>query len=45
MAVLPHRFLDIDYALELVEYYTHRNFVAYKSHRKKAMKEIKMLIL
>ena len=44
MAVLPHRFLDIDYVLEVIEYHTQRNVVAYKSHRKRVMRLIKLLL-
>jgi hypothetical protein len=37
VAVLPLRSLTLQGAIEIVSYHTHRNDIAYKSHRKKRL--------
>jgi hypothetical protein len=40
---LSLRSLSVQGAMEIVEYHLHRNLVAYKSHRKKRVKLVKLL--
>jgi hypothetical protein len=40
-AVLPIVPYDRDYAIKIIAYYQRRNYHAYRSHRKKKMKELK----
>ena len=42
--VLPLRSLTKQYALEILRYHTHRNFIAYQSHRKKRLAEANRLM-
>ena len=35
-AMLPYHSIDRAYALEIVKYHTDRNYIAQKSHRKRA---------
>jgi len=37
--MLPYQSIERLYALELVKYHTARNYIAQKSHRKKAIAE------
>jgi hypothetical protein len=41
-AALPLRSLTLEGAIEMVKYYTLRNYVAYVSHRKKAVAKAKL---
>lgn len=43
--LLPVRSIDRAYALEIVRYHIVRNFIAYKSHRKKRVALAKYLNL
>lgn len=42
-SVLPLRSLTIQGALQIIDYHIRRNDIAYKSHRKKRLKEAKDL--
>ena len=42
-AMLPYHSIERLYALEIVKYHTDRNYIAQKSHRKKAMAEANLL--
>jgi len=42
-ALLPYRSIDRFYALEIVKYHTTRNYIAQKSHRKRAIAEAVLL--
>ena len=42
-ATFPLRSLTSEGAIEMIKYYTHRNHVAYISHRKKAVAKAKAL--
>ena len=42
MVVLPLASLNIKQALEIIHYHTQRNYVAYKSHRKKRLLQLEL---
>jgi len=42
-AMLPYHSIDQAYALEILKYHTNRNYIAQKSHRKKAIAEANLL--
>jgi len=42
-ATFPLRSLTLEGAIEMIKYHTHRNHVAYISHRKKAVAKTKAL--
>jgi hypothetical protein len=42
-AMLPYHSIEQSYALELVKYHTDRNYIAQKSHRKRAIAEAFLL--
>jgi hypothetical protein len=42
-AMLPYHSINRAYALEIVKYHTDRNYIAQKSHRKRAIAEAFLL--
>ncbi len=42
MVVLPLASLNMKKALEIIRYHTLRNYVAYKSHRKKRLLQLEL---
>ena len=42
-AILPVIPYDRNYAIEIIEYYTRRNYIAYRSHRKTTIERLKKL--
>jgi len=43
-AILPVIPYDRLYAIELISYYQHRNYIAYRSHRKTKIKKLRKLV-